>query len=87
MRFAGSPAAMNAMSAISGTGVDYNELGGMGQKARSLQQRTAFDSQAKLKEAEDYAEAILAGAAAEAAATQAEGTANMFGSIMGGSGS
>ena len=84
MRFAGSPAAQNALNAVSGVSVDYNKLAGMGQEAQSLQRRTAFDSQAKMKEAEDYAEAILAGAAANAAATQAEGTASMFGGIMSG---
>ena len=84
MRFAGSPAAQNALNAVSGISVDYNKLAGMGQESQSLQRRTAFDSQAKMKQAQDQAEAIIAQAEAGAAATQAQGTASMFGDIMGG---
>ena len=84
MRFAGSPAAMNAMSAISGTGVDYNKLAGMGQQARSAEKQNAMDAQSQLQVARDEAEAMIANAAANASATQAQGNASMFGGIMGG---
>ena len=88
MRFAASPDFMNAMSAVADTGVDYSELTGMGQKARSLQQRTAFDSQAKMKQAEDYSEAMIEsaklGAAATRSAGQAAGNASMVSGIASG---
>ena len=87
MRFAASPAARNALNAISDASIDYNELTGMSQKARSMERQTAFDSQAKMKQAEDYAEALVAAADAGAAATAAQGNASMFGGIMGGLGS
>ena len=84
MRFAASPAARNAFNAISDASIDYNELTGMSQKARSMERQTAFDSQAKMKQAEDYAEALVAAADAGAAATAAQGNASLFGSAMGG---
>ena len=84
MRFAGSRAAQDAFNAISDASVDYNKLGVTGQESQSLQKRTAFDSQAKMKQARDQAEALVASAKAGAAATGAQATAGMFGDIMGG---
>ena len=59
MRFAASPGFQNAMDAISANSVDYNALTGMGQKSRSLQKQTAFDSEAKLESAANEAEAMI----------------------------
>ena len=75
MRFAASPGFQNAMDAISGNSVDYSALTGMGQKARSLQKQTAFDSEAKLKSSEEAARALIEAAEYGAQATRAQGEA------------
>ena len=91
MRFAASPAALNAFGAVSDTSIDFNQLAGMGQESQSLQKRTAFDSESKLKQAADQAEAMVEaakyGTQATRAAGSAAGQASMFGGIMSGIGS
>ena len=87
-RFAASPGFQNALAAVSATGIDFNELGSMGQKAQSLQQQTAFDSKAKLKSTENQARALVEaakeGAAGIVAQGQAAGNSAMMSGIMGG---
>lgn len=88
MRFAASPGFQNAMDAISANSVDYNALTGMGQKSRSLQRQTAFDSEAKLESAANQAEAMIEsakyGAQAMRAQGQAAGNASMVSGIASG---
>ena len=91
MRFAASPGFQNAMAAVSGVGVDYNDLTGMAQKGRSMQQQTALNAEGKLRGTEEQArgmvESAKIGAAATRAAGESAGQASMFGGIMSGIGS
>ena len=82
MRFAASPGFNNAMAAVSGVGIDYNDLTEKGQQARSLEKQVAFDSQAKLQQAADQAEAMIESAKYGAQVTRAAGSAQGNASIV-----
>ena len=75
MRFAASPGFQNAMAAVSGLGVDYNDLTSAGQKGRSMQQQTALQSEGKLKSTEQDARGMVGAAEHMADATRAQGAA------------
>ena len=75
MRFAASPGFQNAMSAVSGVGIDYNDLTGAAQKGRSMQQQTALSSEGKLRSTEEEARGMVESAKHMAAATRAQGAA------------
>ena len=88
MRFAASPGFQNAMAAVSGVGVDYNDLTGAAQKGRSMLQQTALNSEGKLRGTEEQARGMVESAKYMADATRAQGAAagqsSMMSGIMGG---
>lgn len=84
MRFAGSPTAMNALNAVSGTGVDYSKLAGEGQRSRSREKQNAFASEAKLKVGEEESRALVEAAKEGAAGIVAQGQAAGHSAMMGG---
>ena len=94
MRFAGSP----QMASFMGDSPAYDQISDVGTKMRSQNRQmnheaegfvasSGLNSMAKIKAATHNARAIVAGAEADAAATQAQGMSSMIGSIASGFGS
>ena len=94
MRFAGGP----QMARFMGDSPRYDQLSDVASKSRSMQQQmnheaegyvssAGLDAMAKVKASKHNARAIIAGAEADAAATQAQGMSSMIGSIASGFGS